>query len=276
MLFRSDYRAVAYLESTGTQWINTGVKLSNKSEARVTLYAEDSDTRKTQTPYGWSGDASKQFYCFSQYYNESTQTNSSIFYLPKNFVTSKQRVIGKCDIIHNAEGFTVNGIKTSRTTEFDPFETPGSCHVFSASQGSKFLGRIYSFSISRNGQLQRNLIPCIDNLGNPCMYDTVTKEAFRNEGSDIFLTPESITTYSLRQPVPAYARMTAHGVQKLYHLPEGYEGSEDEYAQENGFKLLTENERPEEGSWRPEWVETDNELILNWIEVEEEEELTNV
>lgn len=266
------YKRLEYLESTGTQWIDTGIKLSNESEVRVTLYTEENDEHKSQSPYGWAGDTSKQFYCFSQFYYEPSQKYMSLFYLPKNFVASKARVIGKCDIIHNAEGFTVNGIKTSRTTEFDPFETPSNCRVFSKAGGANFLGCIYSFSISRNDQLQLNLIPCLDDTGAPCMYDIISREPFRNDGTGDFLYPgaeSQVVTSSIDDKF--YAKMTEHGIQRLYKTPDDYSGTKDDYASEYGFKEIVEPPMPTDGHWSPQWTETDNQLICNWVEAEEME-----
>ena len=267
----ADYRAVAYLEGTGTQWISTAVKLSNESEVKCEHW-QYYPTKIKDYCYLYHAD---NFFLMEGYVNslsqERLQTGAR---MNAENIYPYWPAEEKVTTIHTIKGVTINGTLSKWEAEVGDFETTSNLHLFAVSTSktqNAHLTRIYSFRISRNGQLQCNLIPCIDNLGNPCMYDTVTKETFRNESSDAFLTPESTTTYSLRQPVPTYAKMTAHGVQKIYHLPESYEDSEDVYAQENGFKLLTENERPEEGSWRPEWVETDNELILNWIEVEEEE-----
>ena len=267
------YRAVAYLESStpnGGEYIKTGVKLAWNSDTELKCYLNSN--YPSQGIYGYDENNTRNILYYSLYGNtlrvdygvdmtdSPSHLSSGIYQI--NRYSNKTYLNDELILTHPLYG---------------DFEAGGEAYLFWTGYQNYFAKglRVYSFKISRDGVLQRHFVPCIDNLGNPCMYDTITKETFRNEGSGTFLTPESATTYSLRQPVPTYARMTAHGVQKLYYTPEGYEGSEDEYAHENGFKLLMENERPDEGSWRPEWVETDNELILNWIEVEEEE-MTNV
>ena len=47
--------------------------------------------------------------------------------------------------------------------------------------------RIYSFTISKDGEKIMNLIPALDRNGTPCMYDTVSKRTFYNAGTGKFL-----------------------------------------------------------------------------------------
>ena len=47
--------------------------------------------------------------------------------------------------------------------------------------------RIYSFTISKDGNKIMNLIPALDRNGTPCMYDTVSKKTFYNAGTGEFL-----------------------------------------------------------------------------------------
>lgn len=65
-----------------------------------------------------------------------------------------------------------------------------------------------------------------------------------------------------------YAKLTEHGIRRLYHVPKGYTGTMDEYAAANGFKELVEPPMPLEGYWMPEWREIETQLILDWIETE--------
>ena len=41
-----------------------------------------------------------------------------------------------------------------------------------------------------NGELVRNFVPSIDRAYRPCMYDTVTKQSFYNQGTGEFLYKE--------------------------------------------------------------------------------------
>lgn len=135
--------------------------------------------------------------------------------------------------------------------------------------------RIYNMQrISvETGEMLCNLICCLDETGTPCMVDLVSGTVFYNLGSGDFLYPgkeEEVTMYSLRRPV-MYGQLTPHGVRRLYRVPEGYNGSREEYAAEFGFKPLVETVEPEpvEGVvWEPHWRETVDELVLEWREAD--------
>lgn len=48
--------------------------------------------------------------------------------------------------------------------------------------------RLYRFTIKNaNDELIMNLLPCLDKNGKPCMYDTVSKQPFYNQGTGEFL-----------------------------------------------------------------------------------------
>lgn len=47
--------------------------------------------------------------------------------------------------------------------------------------------RIYSFTISKDGNKIMNLIPALDRNSTPCMYDTISKQTFYNKGTGEFL-----------------------------------------------------------------------------------------
>lgn len=121
-----------------------------------------------------------------------------------------------------------------------------------------------------NGVLVYDLLPCLDDTGAPCMYDRVSKTAFYNSGSGDFTYPTQSTTYSLRRRVlPDWGKLTENGLRRLYHVPVDYEGELIEYALENNYKQIIETEMPEEGRWTPQWKETKEEIVLEWIEAEE-------
>lgn len=133
------------------------------------------------------------------------------------------------------------------------------------------IGRMYNVKLlSSSGTVSLYLVPALDPTGAPCMYDTVTRTPYYNQGSGDFLYPgkeTEATTYSLRRPI-TYAQLTEHGVRRLYRVPKGYNGTKEEYAAEYGFKPIVEPPMPLEGYWTPEWRETDTQIICDWVETE--------
>lgn len=132
--------------------------------------------------------------------------------------------------------------------------------------------RVYGVQIYENNILTRTLVPALDSVGAACFYDKISGEAFYNEGTGDFATPgqeQEASTFSLRRTVTlTYAQLTAHGVRRLYKVPRGYNGTKEEYAMENGFKPLVETPQPEVGYWLPQWRETAEEIVLDWVETE--------
>lgn len=132
------------------------------------------------------------------------------------------------------------------------------------------VGRVFSLTRVNDTLAQKNkLVAARDKTGAPCMYDVETKKAFYNKGTGDFIYPSSSTTYALRRVLPDWGKLTEHGLRRLYHAPAEYEGELYDYALENGYKPIVEPERPEEGYWVPQWRETEEEIILDWIETEE-------
>lgn len=263
--FPSGWRPVEYLEGTGTQWIDTGIKLSNESNFKITC-----DFFNALEPNGNSyyvfGVSSASVACYAVL----PTRYSPHFYLNGTniaFIDVAQR----CVIEYTNNHVILNGVMKIFSNAGEAVTTSENIAVFSARLGTfPLIGRIYSFSISRAGTLQRELVPCVDNVGNPCMYDKVSKTSLYNQGSGKFLVPTTSATYTLRQPVTEFAQLTDSGVRKLYHLPYDYEGTLEEFIEENGFKQLVENEKPEEGNWMPEWTETEDAVVLNWVKAPEE------
>ena len=110
------------------------------------------------------------------------------------------------------------------------------------------------------------------------MFDIVSHTPFYNRGSNDFTyqTESSAITYSLRRVLPDFGILTEHGLRRLYHAPQSYNGDILDYALENGYKHIVETEQPEEGYWSPQWRETEEEIVLDWVETEPpaEEHLT--
>lgn len=46
---------------------------------------------------------------------------------------------------------------------------------------------IRNFIISENGEIIRNYVPCLDNTGKPCFYDTVNRIPYYNAGTGEFI-----------------------------------------------------------------------------------------
>ena len=52
--------------------------------------------------------------------------------------------------------------------------------------------KCYSASIYDNDVLTRDLVPCLDNDENPCLYDKITGKTFYNKGTGEFIAGAEI------------------------------------------------------------------------------------
>ena len=171
------YRRCNYLESTGTQTINTGLTPVYGDEINVLAYR----TSNANSMFYASGtltvtSAPNELYC--RYF---TSTDKGAIPIPlEKFPDDKQYH----HIMLSRDGFYVDGNFVK--------ELPGErakASTLIIFRGTSALGkiRIKRFYITRDGAYTLNLIPALDRNGTPCMYDTVSKKTFYNERTSDFL-----------------------------------------------------------------------------------------
>ena len=171
------YQLCNYLESTGTQTINTGLTPVYGDEINVLAYR----TSNANGMFYASGtltvtSAPNELYC--RYF---TSANKDAARIPlKNFPDDAQYH----HIMISQDGFYADGNFVK--------ELPGErakASTLIIFRGTSSLGkiRIKRFYITRNGAYTLNLIPALDRNGTPCMYDTVSKQTFYNERTGDFL-----------------------------------------------------------------------------------------
>lgn len=272
-----------YLESTGAQYIDTGLILKSNDFHFTLEYAIlKTDNRLLQgTNFTWCPSIRNDGYNWLS--------------LPKK---DKGRVGGEFTLINErdkrdvlefkAEEVIKNGIvldlygsmPSNHLTIYDTLQvtnvTLKLCSYGDPNQyvHDRFAGKIFNVKLNIN-DTKTNYIPSISKIGAPCMFDLVTRQPYYNSGTgDDFLYPTPLTTYSLRRPQAEYAKMTERGIQKLYHLPTDYKGTFEDYITQNNFKKIIETECPnEEGKYYgSRWVETDTELIVEWFEIDPPQE----
>ena len=179
----SGYTAVDYLQSSGTQWINTGRKLTQDSDITIDFMIVGKINRSA----GMFG--SRQ----SAYENNLAMfqtTNPNIFAVdfseyPK-YRFSMDSSLERTKIRANKTGVWVNGVLNTSWSGIANFETPTNGLIFDVGNnnwtGNKVVMRLYSYS---DGNAQK-LVPCLDTEGVPCMYDLVSQKPFYNAGTGSF------------------------------------------------------------------------------------------
>ena len=268
------YKRVEYLESTRKQWIDTlyypcwdsvidteGCFLN--SNKNYVLYA----TVENKTEGGWDG---AYFVCSYSYENRgwvSHGKQSGIVEITGLFKFGIKQVFNT-----SKDGIFIDGLKIDNAIEPSVYRNVHSLYLFARNyKGVAELpteSRIWSFKVSEKGVTKRDFVPCLDPTGAPCMFDLVSRKPYYNRGAGDFLYPTASTTYSLRRVLPDWGKLTEHGLRRLYHAPANYKGELYDYALEHGYKPIVEPEKPEEGYWTPRWTETEDEIVLEWVETE--------
>ena len=171
------YQLCNYLESTGTQTINTGLTPVYGDEINVIAYR----TSNANSMFYASGtvtitSSTGKFYCR---YFTSTK-NNAIEVSQGNFPADAQYH----HIMISQDGFYADG-NFVRPLPGERAEA-GTLIIFRGTSNYGKL-RIKRFYITRDGAYTLNLIPALDRNGTPCMYDTVSKQTFYNERTGDFL-----------------------------------------------------------------------------------------
>ena len=176
------YTALEYIQSSGTQYIDTGRKLTQDSDITI-------DFRMTVRVNNGAGIFGSR---------ESASKNNLTLFLDMNawfivdfseyrqhrftMVASSERT----KIRMNKAGVWVNDILKTSWSDVADFETPTNGLIFDVGNNNwtknKAVMRLYSYT---DGDAQQ-LVPCLDANGVPCLYDLIGKTALYNQGTGSF------------------------------------------------------------------------------------------
>ena len=174
------YTALEYIQSSGTQYIDTGRKLTQDSD--IIIDFKIINNNKSVGIFGARESAAKNNLAlfrdgdlfvgdFSEYPKYRFKANVS-------FNRTKIRM--------NKTGVLVNGILNTSWSNVANFETPTNGLIFDVGNnnwtGNKAVMQLYSYT---DGNTQK-LVPCLDTEGVPCMYDLVSQKPFYNAGTGSF------------------------------------------------------------------------------------------
>lgn len=192
----SEYQQIDWLESTGTQYIDTGIKpfpgigfeceyLTNNSLSNTGIYGCLFGGRQTTgindfqlTTYSPPEHNEGMFR-----YGSATQYDAGIANGIKQKATLKQ-------LLYTAPDGTTNAV-----TDYNWSENTKNIFVFGLNNGGTFAQsgngcRIYSLVIFNGANIYARFVPCVRKAGSkPGMYDTVSKTFYTNAGTGEFIIP---------------------------------------------------------------------------------------
>ena len=193
------YTPLQYLESTGTQWIDTGIYINYDYEIFAIL-----DPLSTGGFYYWgaAGNNSSDrtaWYTFWSVNSSGPSTwggSRNTFYY-RNLVPNSKNTV-----VQNKNGIWVNGTKTtSFSPVFDSRQAELTLYIFKTNPVSFDWnsGRIKLYELhvkNGNGRIVQNLVPARrDSDSILGMYDTVTGTFFTNAGTGEFVAGPVLNLY---------------------------------------------------------------------------------
>ena len=188
----NDYKCeLAYLESTSTQYIDTGYVPSNNTKVEVSFHTDgypSSETGATSIFGSRTSATSSDKYAFMTYLTAdphyarydygSNQITSTNIFSSGNYIFTK-----------NGKDNYINGVATSSNTS-QTFTGTYSLYLFAlntaGTAGNFFVGKVKSFKIWDNDVLVRDYIPVLDWNDRPCLYDKANNEFYYNLGTEEF------------------------------------------------------------------------------------------
>lgn len=227
------YTQVEYLESTGTQYIDTGYIPTNSTGMKLSWTREDNNDRAVMgTRHSSAGDTRFFIGAYSQgmyiswntLYVVPTTTQINTFYeTSMNYKNDRKRVLNGTELSQITE--TLASINQPIYLFYIPFAT------------NKALSKIKYAQITEGSELVRDFIPALDPSGTPCMYDLVSKTPFYNAGTGTFTTGKPvlpIVRFPV-DPIPGYKIVNYLGSDSTAYIDTGVSGANDNLKIEMDF-----------------------------------------
>ena len=177
------YTALEYIQSSGTQYIDTGRKLTQDSDITIDFRMVGEINRNAGI-FGSRQSALKNNLAMFQTTQPNVFSGDFSEYQKHRFTTASS--LERTKIRMNKAGVQINDIIKKTWSDVADFETPTNGLIFDVGNnnwaGNKAVMRLYSYT---DGDAQR-LIPCLDANGVPCMFDFVSRKSFYNAGTGSF------------------------------------------------------------------------------------------
>ncbi len=198
-----NYKKIEYLESTGTQYIDTEVLPSNNTGIDIrfcVLQYESKEEPDQYTCFIFGGESAWQGSSFDfqagKYglvYNKTkvgTEYNTETL---SNF----NKDVHDLKIINQQYYFDNNFQYDLLNINTNEWNANSSIILFGIKRNNNIQrldsAKIYGCKLYNGENLERNLIPCLDSNNRPCMYDTVSGQTFYNQGTGEFIAGPALT-----------------------------------------------------------------------------------
>lgn len=192
-----------YLESTGTQWIDTEKVVYANEDLLLDYYFQEVSGNNIIMGWRYEGAHNNTSQCYINY-------NGNYTNIPLSFYYGTPAAIERCVSLPIGERAKVEISTKKKKILIDGVATDGNYDktftlAYDGEKGSVYnnylfalnnIGvkaamakvRIYEYSLKdHKGNSTQHLIPILDSKGTPCFYDTVAKKFHYNKGTGTFL-----------------------------------------------------------------------------------------
>ena len=194
----SGYKRLEYIESTGTQWIDTGFIPNQDTRIdidAIPLSVAEASDGAGFIPYGAGvSNGNRAFECYSSLSQYEFNYDGQY-----NFVGSSA-VGQRLKISHNKNNVSLivnGGTPITLSFTYQAFTAPYTMTLFAIHRSSPLRGlmKLYSCQIYDNGTLIRDYIPCQKPDGTIGLWDDVNSVFYGNAGTGAFAAGPEIDPY---------------------------------------------------------------------------------
>lgn len=185
----SGYTRLAYIQSSGTQHIDTGFKPNQDTRMVIDFEVLSTNTSESHISSARSGGSTPLWTLYyssagkyaTRYGTGSVQTISSPTGAGRHLFDKNKNVL------------SIDGVEVNTVT-YETFSVTSTLAIFARNDGSAanayVNGNLYSCQIYDNGAIVRDFVPCINVSGAVGLYDLVGKKFYGNAGTGVFTGSE--------------------------------------------------------------------------------------
>ena len=239
----SDYTALEYIETDGSQYIDTGFIPNEKTKFDITFAANSANADIDCPLFGVRASDYGNSYLFwchaegfsggaSQIIFNGTKSNVGYFSVDKKY-----------NIVIQNGSYIINGT-TSTFTSVSAGTPNKNLILFGLSNGGnidgrKFAGKLYAFKIWDNGTLVRDFVPCVHNSdGVVGLYDKVGSKLYTNVGTGSFGSGAAIDSIVEEYQRLEYLNFTGSQYINTGIIPTANTRTESSFVAKSGDKWL--------------------------------------
>lgn len=184
----SEYTPVEYLESTGTQYIDTGYIATANTRLKIEYLLTDNPSdyqgifynSKSRTQNSSVGISKYQSIIASEIGNFRVETPVEVNKKQYTYI-SKEKIVVNDEIYINNNEFTYSNTSNNKGTSVFASTWSNTNYIY------YIKAQLYYLKIYDNDTPVRDYVPVIDSNSRPCLFDKVGKVCYYNQGTGEFL-----------------------------------------------------------------------------------------